>query len=179
MQLTKLFDNFIAAGLRKIESRGVAVLLFIASEMIEAGITCAGAPRGLGINFGEVANHLFARAMHAVQIEPVESRLVLIRLARIVVPSQPPDELFDVTVAPHPYRKTREAGERLPGRAIFGARANITIQAMRVRPIRLRGHRLESFFFDQALGDLRSRGIEFVGSVRRLTQEHEGCFASE
>src|SRR5437667_12907935 len=100
MQLTKLFDNFIATGLRKIESRRVAVFLFIATKMIEAGITCAGAPRRLGINFAEVADYLFARAMHAVQIDPVKSRLSLILLARIVVPSQPSDHLFDGRAPP-------------------------------------------------------------------------------
>src|ERR1051326_3511698 len=49
LQINKLVDDFFLAGLRQIESGGIAVGLFVFAEVIEAGITEPSAPCSRGI----------------------------------------------------------------------------------------------------------------------------------
>ena len=81
--------------------------------MFETGIAVARPLGRLRIHFFQIVEHRLDRGVQAVKIEPVEAGLSGAGWKRIVVSAQPPDEVENVRVAPHPGRETLEPGQRL------------------------------------------------------------------
>src|SRR6202030_2372133 len=106
-------------------------------EMVEAGVPSAGALRSIGVDPLEILDHGFHRGMQAVEIEAVKAGLSGARGKGVVVRSQPLEKLNHIGVAPHPSRKAPEVGERLLGIDIVTGTANIAVDAVGIRPIRL------------------------------------------
>src|SRR5439155_9427064 len=71
LHLGQLSDDFVFAGLRRAESRGVGVALAVAVEMIEAGITRPRPPCCFRVGPLEITQHRVDRCVEAVEIEPV------------------------------------------------------------------------------------------------------------
>ena len=125
LHLGQLSDDFVFAGLRRAESRGVGVALAVAVEMIEAGITRPRAPCCFRVSLLEIAEHRVDRRVEAVEIEPIEARFVA-GIAQVVVASpEPLDERQHIRIAPHPRRESHKPVQRLA-----------TVAAIHIRPAR-------------------------------------------
>src|ERR1700730_7011553 len=111
--------------------------LRVRAEMVEAGVTSACSLRRIGLDALEILDDRFHRGMQAVKIEPVKAGLSSALGKGIVVRSQPLDKLHDIGVAPHPSRKAPEVAERLLTIDIGTGTANIAVDAVGVRPVRL------------------------------------------
>ena len=55
--------------------------------------------------------------------------------------------------------------------------ANKLVDAICIRPVRFDSNRIESFFRDQALGNLRAQSVELVGAVRGFADQNKSSVA--
>jgi hypothetical protein len=117
--------------------------------------------------------------VEAVEIETVEAGPFSVRGQRVVVRSQPLDELHHLDVAPHPPGETPEIGERFGGIEIVAGTADIAVDPVGVGPVRLDRDGREPLLVDQPLGDPGSLAIELVGAVGRLAEQHKARVADQ
>jgi hypothetical protein len=136
--------------------------LSVLAEVVEADITSAGLPRRLGVDFLEILQHGFHRGAEAVKIEAVEANPWSARRQRVVVRSQPLDELDHLGVAPHPGWEAAEVGERFNGGDVVAHTAHVAVDAVGVGPIGLDRDGCEAFLLDEPLGDLGALVVELV-----------------
>ena len=87
--------------------------------------------------------------------------------------AQPPDQLGDDVVAPHPPREAHEVAERRLGVPIVADALDVAVGPCCRRPVRLDRHAAKVALGDQPLGQLRAQGVELVRAVRRLAEQHE------
>jgi hypothetical protein len=108
--------------------------------------------------------------VQAVEIEAVEADPAALLTGRVEI-AQPPDEVENVGVPPHPGREAAKAAERIDRIGVVARSRDVAVDAQGVGPIGLSGDRAEAFLFDQALRDLGALAIELVRSVRGFTDE--------
>ena len=70
-----------------------------------------------------------------------------------------------------------KARERIDCVLIFAFRADELIDSICVRPVCFDSDRIESFFRDQALGNLRAQAVELVSAVRGFSDQNESSIA--
>ena len=174
-----MLDDALLARLRQAERRRVAVALRVLREVLEARVAVARAPRGVGVNLVEEAEHGLDRSVEAVEVEAVEADALAPRRERLVVAAQPLGELDDHAVAPHPGGEALETAERLFGLFVSALAAHVAVDAVSVRPVGLDGDGVEAFLNDQPLSDFGALAVELVRAVRRLAQKHEARFAHQ
>ena len=87
--------------------------------------------------------------------------------------AQPTDKIERVRVAPHPLRKALEPAKGVRGVFVLAAAVNVTIDAVRVGPVRFDGYGIEASLHDQSLRDLRTQAVKLVGAMRRLAEQDE------
>src|SRR5512143_73737 len=92
---------------------------------------------------------------------------------------EPPDEIENVCIAPHPCWEALESCKSLDSIRIPTRPANIPVDAVCIRPVGLYRDRSESPLLDQALGDLGPLSIELVGAMRCLAKQYEASVAYE
>jgi hypothetical protein len=170
-QRAELRHRRFGAGRRSTQAGEEAIVLRVGAEAIEAGIALARRLGRGGIRIVEEAQHRVHRRVQAVQVEAVEPRACA-RRERVVVRAQPLDEIDDVGVAPHPRREAAEVAERRRSARLGAHAANMAIDAIGVRPVRLDCHCREALLDDQPLRDRRAQPVELVRAVRRLAQQH-------
>ena len=86
--------------------------------------------------------------------------------------AQPVQEVHDLAVAPHPAREAREVAERGGGVGVVVGAAGPAAGAVGVGPVGLDGHRVKAPLLDQPLRDVGAGGVELVGAVRGLAEQH-------
>ena len=70
------------------------------------------------------------------------------------------------------HEEVRRIGRRVSARV-----AHPAIHAIRIRPVRLHGHEIESLVDDQRLGQLGAGLVELVRAVRGFADQHEARVA--
>jgi hypothetical protein len=126
-----------------------------------AGPEGGGEPVGLAVVPGDV-------------VEAVEPGLGQLAAAGpVVVVAQPADEVEDHRGAPHPGREPLEAAQRRLGRRVLAAAADIAVHPVGVRPVGLDGHGAEPQLLDEPPGHAGPGGVELVGAVGGLADQHE------
>src|SRR5437899_8004809 len=88
--------------------------------------------------------------------------------------AQPAHQIKNVSIAPHPLRKSFEIAERFQSSLIFAATLNVAVDAERVRPISFPGDQSKAFLEDEPFGDFGPRFVELMRPVRRLAEQHVG-----
>ena len=73
LQLNQLLHDFVFTRFNRANSRGVAVFLWFAAEMIEARVAATRAFRRIGIDFFEVTEDRINRRVHAVKVHAVKT----------------------------------------------------------------------------------------------------------
>ena len=116
-QIDELLHDFVFARAFDVQTGGVAVPLHVLAEGIEAGVALTSPLRRMRIDLVEVLDDTCDRTMEAVQIQAVESR-ARIRTAFRILGTQPAKEPHDLTVPPHPPRKSSEISERVLSGAV-------------------------------------------------------------
>src|SRR5579864_4502258 len=91
----------------------------------------------------------------------------------LIVIAQPAYEIENVGVPPHPCGKSLKTGKRVDRILIFTFKPYILVYAICIWPVRFDGDRVETFFRDQPLSDLRANSVKLVGSVRSLTDQNK------
>src|SRR6185369_10700981 len=107
----------------------------------------------------------------------IKSDLIRIRRPIVVVRTEPSDEIEDVGVSPHPRRESLKTVQRGNGILIVADAANIFIDPIGIRKIRLDGYGDESFIRDQSFCNLRALAIKLVSTMRGLSDKNEPCVA--
>ncbi len=172
MELQQLRHDLALARRMQAHAGAVAVLLHFLAKLIETAVPAPGAGGRFGIDFVEIPQHRFHRGAQAVQVQPVESGALLHR-QRLVMGSQPPDEVEHIGVAPHPGRKSAEVGKRLHGVRVSARPSHVAIDAIGVGPVGFDRHGRKSLLDNQPASDERALSIEFVRAVRRFAEEHD------
>ena len=162
--------DFLLTRLLAANDGGVTVQLRLDAEVLETSVAIPRPPRCLGIDFRQIAEHGFDRAVHAVKVEPVKPGAFFQRPAQVPA-AQPFHELEHDGVAPHPSGKAAKITQRDVGVFILAAPGDVAMHAKRVRPIRLQGDRAKSLFFNQPPGELRARGVKLVRAMRSFADE--------
>ena len=176
-QVLELVDDLVLAPLGQASARQQAIGPDVLGELVEAGVARAGPPGRLGVDLLEVPEHGGHRGAETVEVQAVEADLARVRRQRVVVPAQPLDELDHVGVAPHPGRKTPEAGQRFAGVGVVAGAAHVAVHARGVGPIGLDGDGHDAAFRDESLRDPGALAVELVRAVGRLPEEHEARIA--
>ena len=127
----------------------------------------------LGVSFFEVGNHFIHRFVETVQIQAVKPDLMLQRIDVFVVILQPTNEIQHVRIAPHPRREAVKTAECIDAVNVRRCPAHIAVDPIGIRPIRLSGHRVESFFHNEAFGDLGALAVKLVSPVGRLAKKDD------
>ena len=161
-----LADDFVLATLAQSEAGGISVSLRILAKIFKAGIAISGAARRFRIDLVQEIQHGSDGGMQAVQIQSVEANASGVPV--FIVIAQPADKIEHIGIAPHPGGKSLEAGKRINRVLVFTLKSHILIYAICIGPIRLDCDCVESFFRDQALGNLSAQAIELVSPVRWL-----------
>jgi hypothetical protein len=91
----------------------------------------------------------------------------------LVVGAQPPNEVENLGIAPHPRGEPLEAAQRLLGIGVASGALDVATDTVGVRPVTLDCDGSEPALLDQSPGDPRPLPIEVVGPVAGLTEEHE------
>ena len=174
---TSWLDRFVLARLAQAEARRVAVSLRVLAEVLEARITVTRPPRRLGVDLIEICQDRFNGSKQTVEVEAVEADLPCLIADRVVVVSQPPDEIEHVGVAPHPGGKSLEVAERVIGAGVGARAAHVSVHSISVRPVGFNRDRPEALLDDQPFGNLRALAVKLMRAVRSLAEQHEAGVA--
>ena len=117
-QVDELLKHAPPARLAYTKQHRPAVPRLVGRMRLQARIPLSRARRRVGIDPVQVRDHRLHRGAQAVEIQAVEARLCTPATLRVVVRAQPPDEVDDVGVAPHPRREASEPAQRLLGIAV-------------------------------------------------------------
>ena len=128
-----------------------------------------GGPR---IDFVQVLDDASHRTMETVQVQTVESRAPVLRPFRILR-AQPAQEPHDLTVPPHPARKSREIRERVLSGVVSPEQPNPLIAAVRVGPVRFGCDQIESALSDQGTRKVGANPIELQRSMCGFPKQHQ------
>jgi len=158
-----LTDCLVFATLAQSKAGGVAISLGILAKVFKARITISCAVRGIWVDLIQEIQHSSDRGVQAVQIQSVEPNAL--RMAVLIVISQPAHEIQHVSIAPHPSGKPLKTGKGIDGVLVPALKPHILAYAIRIRPVCLDGDCGESFFCDQAFGNLSAQAIELVSPV--------------
>ena len=109
--------------------------------------------------------------MQTVEIDAVEADTVGGGTIGVVQP-KPFDEVEHWRVAPHPRRKALETRQGGIGIVILALPSDVSIHAIRVRPIGFDGNAREAALEDQSLGDLDPLVIELVRTMRGFADQY-------
>src|SRR5919109_2059542 len=149
LQFDELIDHFILARGAYIETCGITVSLRILTKMLETRVALArtfGCPR---VDLVKIREDCADRRVQAIEVETVEAHLCGALRQRVVVPTQPADEVEDVSVAPHPGGKALEISQRLYARRRTADATQVAIDAIGIRPVSFHGDGGKSFLGDQ------------------------------
>ena len=126
----------------------------------------------VGVDFFEIAQHRFDRAMQAVEIHAENAGPVTLWL--LAVPLAHPFHKFDHDgIAPHPRRKPTKVAERFGGAVILRPAADIAMDTQHVWPIRLERENTEFSFRNQSSSEIGPGGIKLVCAMRRFANQNE------
>jgi hypothetical protein len=175
LELDQLLHGLSLARLGAPDPRLVGVDLRIGAEVVEAGVALARAGGGLGGDLLEVVDGGLHRAVQAVEVQPVEAHLGLARGQGVIEVAQPPGELRDLGVAPHPDREAAEVLQGLLGGAVVRLCAYEAVEPVGVGPVGLHGYRSVAGLRYEALGDRGPFGVELVRAVGGLPEEGEAA----
>src|SRR5919205_579538 len=92
LQILKLLDYIVFAGLREIESGGIPVGLLVLSKVIEAAVTIPRSARGFGVDLLQVLQDLSPRAVQTVEVQAIEPHLWRMLGSGIVIIAKPSNE---------------------------------------------------------------------------------------
>ncbi len=102
-------------------------------------IAVARSRRAWGVNFVQIAEHRLHRGVKAVEVQTIKADLGRARRQRVVVRSQPADEIEHIGVTPHPGGETLEAAERIHcfgvGICNVGRAAHVAVDASGTNPL--------------------------------------------
>src|ERR1051326_2152613 len=125
-----------------------------------------------------LALQIFDHSPHGVpervHVEAVEADFALVRhTSLLVVPSQPLDQIDDLTIGPHPGWPSLEGVQHVKC-VRAGARIGlyVTIDAIAVGPVSLHRDEGEALLSDQSPGKLGSPGVILRSTVRSLPEQH-------
>src|SRR5688500_18281623 len=147
--------------------------------MIEAGIPRPRTCGSLRIDILQIIQHGLHRCVEAVQVKSEKADLWRFRRKIVIVSSQPPDEVQHIGVPPHPLWKSLETRQRLVCAPVGCVAANVAVDAVCVREVRLDSHGRKALFPYQSFGYLSPLPVKLMGSVRGFTQEHKTRIANE
>ncbi len=140
-ELHELLDGRPLARLDAADACLVGVDLRIAAEVVEARVALAGALGGLRVDVVEIVEDGLDGGVEAVEVQAVEPGLRASCRQRVVPVAQPPDELDDLGVAPHPRREAPEVAQRLLGAAVVAEAPHVAVHAVGVGPVAPRPRR--------------------------------------
>lgn len=159
----------LPAGRAKSRGRFRTVFLRIA-HVVHARIQAPCACRLFGIDGIQVGHNRVRGAIEAVQVHAIDADAGRVGPSRIAL-AQPADELAHLPVAPHPGREAPEVGKRLVQR-IVAAPTGVAVQAQHVGPVAFHDHRIEAGLLHETPGDGRAHGVELVGAMCGLAEQH-------
>ena len=140
---------------------------------MQALVAAASSRRGRRVDLLEVGDHGLHRRAQAVEVEAVEAHASPRSREAFVVGAQPPDEVQDLGVAPHPGGESAEAAQGLLGVAVLAGALHVAADAVGVGPVALDGHSREPELLDQPPRDARALAVELVRPVAGLAEQHE------
>jgi len=170
-QLDELGHDFVLARNRIRERESVAIGLPLASDLVEARIALTGPTRLAGIDPLEVLHDRLHRGTEAVEIQPVEAGLGCGVPVGVVAGPEPLHEAEDVTVSPHPRRKTAKVRQCRIRVLVIGQPHHVSIHTVGIGPISLDGDRRKAPLVDEATGDPGPLPVELVRAMRCLADQ--------
>ena len=170
--LHPLVDDLILAALAQSKTGGVSVSLRILAKILEAGIAIAGAAGSFGVNLVQEIKDSPDGSMQTVKIQSIEAYTSR-GLVQLVVIPQPANKVEHIGVAPHPGGKSLEASKGIDRILVFALKSYKLIDAIRIRPICFDRNRVETFFRNQALGNLCAQSIELMGAMRGFSNQNK------
>jgi hypothetical protein len=147
--------------------------------VIEAGVPLTGAGGGGRVDAPEIGDHLLARVVRAVKVEPVEHGLLRVPEYPVVVLAQPSDEVQHHRVAPHPRREPLEAAQRLLGGGVVATTLDVPVDPVGIGPVPLHRDGAEPLLLDEPPRHGGAGRVELVRAVGGPADQHQAGVAHE